>query len=81
MVSSHKAPASQPPPSGGALIGQLCVSFVGSSLALAVDMGLPLTEAQKADILTCLVTGWAFASAIAVVWRSARHRVQSTPDP
>lgn len=58
---------------GPVLIGQLFVSFISSALVLAIDLGVPLTEAQKADILTLVVTGWAFVSTAVVLWRAARR--------
>lgn len=66
-------PANDNPVAGPVVISQLFVSFISSALVLAIDLGVPLTEAQKADILTLVVTGWAFVSTAIVLWRAARR--------
>lgn len=81
----QQPPSTPMPASTGQTIGHLFASFVATIIVLLVEFGIPISPEQQAAILSVIVTGWAFASAIYVFWHRARtnsiatYHQQATP--
>lgn len=69
--------ATQPPSvpmsaTTGQTIGHLAASFAATVIVLLVQFGVPISPEQQAAILSVIVTGWAFGSAIYAFWHKSR---------
>lgn len=65
------------PASAGQTIGHLAGSFAATVIVMLVQFGVPITPEQQASILSVIVTGWAFGSAVYALW----HRAKISPPP
>ena len=81
----QQPPATPIPAATGQTIGHLAASFAATVIVMLVQFGVPISPEQQAAILSVIVTGWAFGSAIFAFWHRARtntlaaHHQQGTP--
>jgi hypothetical protein len=80
----QKSPATPIPTSTGQTIGHLAASFAATLIVLLVQFGVPISPEQQSAILSVIVTGWAFGSAIYAFWHRAKTNTivvyqQNTP--
>jgi hypothetical protein len=68
----QQQPATPMPASTGQTIGHLAASFAATVIVMLVQFGVPISPEQQSAILSVIVTGWAFASAIYAFWHRAR---------
>lgn len=78
-MSSRNTP---PPPSGGdgQVLGQLVAAFAGVFLTALVDFGVPLTDAQRGDLLSMVFYGWALFAGI-YAWVTRGKNPVTPPQP
>jgi hypothetical protein len=73
MTGDHRQPPDTPiPASAGQTIGHLAGSFSAAVVVMLIEFGVPITPEQQAAILSVIITGWAFGSAIYAFWHRAR---------
>lgn len=73
MTGDHRQPPETPMPASTAqTIGHLAASFSAAVVVMLINFGVPITPEQQAAILSVIVTGWAFGSAIFAFWHRAR---------
>lgn len=60
------------PVTTGQTIGHLAASFAATVIVLLVQFGVPISPEQQSAILSVIVTGWAFGSAIYAFWHKSR---------
>lgn len=81
----QQPPATPMPASTGQTIGHLAASFAATVIVLLVQFGVPISPEQQSAILSVIVTGWAFGSAIYAFWHHSRtnsvaaYHQQATP--
>jgi len=72
MSHDQQPPATPIPASTGQTIGHLAASFAATVIVMLVQFGVPISPEQQAAILSVIVTGWAFGSAIYAFWHRSR---------
>lgn len=77
---SQPVPAPMPA-STGQTIGHLSASFAATIIVLLVQFGVPISPEQQSAILSVIVTGWAFGSAIYAFWHQSRAKQATTTEP